>query len=455
MFVGGLLVLTLLAILAGIPVAFALAGTALLIALVAALSGGFDLILLMSLPSRFFGILQNDLLVAIPLFIFMGKTLEQTGMAQRLLTSLGSRLGERVGGVGLSVIMVGTILAASTGIVGATIVAMGMMSLPAMQAQGYPDSRACGLICASGSLGQIIPPSIVLIMLSDVLHAAYYEAQQEQGVFAPVPISVADLFAASLLPGLLLAGLYSLWHMATIQRQDMPSKPVGGAKVHAPRSPSDAFRDIVPALLLVCLVLGSILFGFATSSEAAGLGASGAMIIAFVQKTLSFAGLRQICRDTAAMTASIFLILLGASMFSLVFRGLGGDAMIMDSLQHLPGEGAMVLIASLFVMFVIGFFLDFVEILYVVVPIIGPAVLMTGVDPLWFGVLIALIVQTSFLTPPFGFALFYLRGVIPDSISTATIYRGVVPFIFLQIVAIVLVMVFPGIATWLPAILAG
>ncbi len=440
-------------LLLGYPVAFTLAGTALVFAGIGWVFDLFTFSLFGALPSRYFGVMVNEVLVAVPLFIFMGVMLERSRVAENLLETMGQLFGPLRGGLGLSVVFVGMLLAASTGIVGATVVTMGLLSLPTMLKARYDPRLATGAICASGTLGQIIPPSIVLILLGDILQGAYTQAQLALGNFAPRPVSVVDLFAGAFLPGLMLVLLYMGWIVlvAILRPSATPVVEV----------PADEQRSLLrrvllvmlPPTLLILAVLGSILAGIATPTESAAVGATGAMLLAASQGRLTLEVLREVMRATVRISCMVFVILLGASVFSLVFRGLGGEALVHDVLSAMPGGvfGAMVVVMAL--MFVMGFFLDFIEIIFVVVPIVGPVLLMMDLHPVWLGVMIAINLQTSFLTPPFGFALFYLRGVAPESVSTTDIYRGVLPFVVIQLAMLGILAAFPGLATWLPGVL--
>jgi tripartite ATP-independent transporter DctM subunit len=441
-------------LLAGFPVAFSLGGTALLFAFAGAIGGGFEAAFLSGLPSRIFGIMSNETLVAVPLFVFMGVTLERARIAQELLETLSSLFGSLRGGLGISVTLVGMLLAASTGIVGATVVTMGLLSLPTMLKRGYSAEVATGTICASGTLGQIIPPSIILVMLGDVMSSAYQQSQLAQGIFSPKTVSVGDLFAGALLPGLLLVFLYILYLVivAIFRPAAMPAHSTEGEPgVTAGRVIAALFAPLV----LIFAVLGSILGGFATPTEAAGVGAMGALLIATQRRALSMERLREIMRSTLRISSLVFLILIGASLFSLVFRGYGGDDGVRAILAALPGGVFGAMLVVMLVMFLLGFVLDFIEITFVVVPIVGPVLLAMGVDPVWLGIMIAINLQTSFLTPPFGFALFYLRGVAPASVTTGQIYRGVIPFVGIQLLALLILSAFPGFVTWLPGLLYG
>ncbi|MFN0024389.1 MAG: TRAP transporter large permease subunit [Parvularculaceae bacterium] len=506
-------------ILAGYPVAFSLAGTALLFAFLGLSFGVFDIAYLKPLPQRIYGAVTNSALIAVPMFVLMGVILEKSRIAEDLLDSMAKLFGTLRGGLGLSVTLVGALLAASTGIVGATVVTMGLLSLPTMLKRGYDPAFAAGSIAAAGTLGQIIPPSIVLILLGDVISNAYQKAQLEAGVFAPKAISVGDLFAGALFPGLMLVGLYLIYQIlvATFAGHKAPAIPAAeiGSRAEVWRA---ALKALPAPLLLIIAVLGSILGGVATPTEAASVGAVGALLIAgarlapakalltgrgaifasaaaillllgltsFVDLRLGREGssagdhagvylamalcailpwgiavsagqlakrkaLGAIADQTARVTTMVFTILIGAALFSLVFRGLGGDEAVHRALEALPGGVVGAMFGVMLVMFILGFFLDFIEITLVVVPLVAPALLKMGVDPIWLGVMMAVNLQTSFLTPPFGFALFYLRGVAPPEVTTLHIYKGVVPFIAIQLLALGILALVPGLATWLPA----
>ena len=444
-----LFVSVILVLLAGFPVAFTLGGTALIFAGIGALTGDFSDALLSGLPNRVFGIMTNESLVAVPLFVFMGVTLERARIAADLLDALGSLFGALRGGLGISVMLVGMLLAASTGIVGATVVTMGLLALPTMLRRGYSPEIATGTICASGTLGQIIPPSIILVMLGDVMTSAYQEAQLTMGIFSPKTVSVGDLFAGALLPGLMLVGLYVAYIVvvALLRPTVMP------AHVREPDervSIVKVLRALLPPLALIFAVLGSILAGLATPTEAAGVGAMGALLLASTRRQLNLDRLQEITRSTLKISSMVFMILIGASIFSLVFRGYGGDDAVRNLLESLPGGVIGAVMVVMLIMFLLGFVLDFIEITFVVVPIVGPVLLAMGIDPVWLGIMIAINLQTSFLTPPFGFALFYLRGVAPSTVTTAHIYRGVIPFVGIQIFALIILAIFPEIVTWLP-----
>ena len=504
-------------LLLGFPVAFTLGGVALAFAFIGMGLGIFDLRLLGGLANRYFGVMNNELMVAVPLFVFMGVMLERSKIAEALLETMGLMFGKLRGGLGLSVIFVGMLLAASTGIVGATVVTMGLLSLPSMLKAGYDPKIACGTICASGTLGQIIPPSIVLVLLGDILQGANTDAQLALGNFAPDPVSVIDLFAGAFLPGMMLVALYMLWVLIVGHLRPESCPPVqraaGDTEAMGPR----VVRVLVPPATLIVLVLGSILLGVATPTEAAAIGCVGAMLLAGravvgderkawpvyvaalcmvalvplvtifdlrMQRDVVPAGdmfaaviaglcilatcfglavsihrvyrsgiLTEVMQSTVKISAMVFVILLGASVFSLVFRGLGGDEIVEDVLKSMPGGAFGAMLVVMILMFVMGFFLDFIEIVFVVVPIVGPILLTMGLDPIWLGVMIAVNLQTSFLTPPFGFALFYLRGVAPASVTTMDIYRGIIPFVLIQVVGLILIASFPALATYLPSIL--
>ncbi len=441
-------------LLVGFPVAFSLGGTALIFAFLGVISGGFEAAFLSGLPSRIFGIMSNETLIAVPLFVFMGVTLERARIAEDLLETLSALFGSLRGGLGISVTLVGMLLAASTGIVGATVVTMGLLSLPTMLKRGYSPEIATGTICASGTLGQIIPPSIILVMLGDVMSSAYQQAQLAQGTFSPETVSVGDLFAGALIPGLLLVFLYILWLVITavFKPDAIPAHITSETdKVSIGR----VLNALAPPLILIFAVLGSILGGFATPTEAAGVGAMGAMLIALQRRALTIERLKEIMRSTLRISSMVFMILIGASVFSLVFRGYGGDDGVHAVLGALPGGVFAAVVVVMLVMFLLGFVLDFIEITFVVVPIVGPVLLSMGLDPVWLGIMIAINLQTSFLTPPFGFALFYLRGVAPQEVTTGQIYRGVIPFVAIQILALLILAALPGLVTWLPDKLYG
>ncbi|WP_029061483.1 TRAP transporter large permease subunit [Labrenzia sp. DG1229] len=499
-------------IMSGVPVLLAIAGASTLIALLAAMVGDFDLVFFQAVPQRVFGIMSNPLLLAVPLFVFMGLLLEKSQQAERMLKSLSTALGGNQSALGLSVVLVSALIAASTGIIGATIVMLGTIMLPALLKAGINRHMSSGLICASGTLGQIIPPSIVLILLGDQVSNAYFEAQQEAGNFAPDPVTVGDLFAGALLPGLLLVALYAGYVLFRLRRTDtQPDNTIDQSRITF----QELTWSIAPTLGLIIAVLGSILVGIATPTEAASVGVAGALLIsvggqggklarvalACALLAVSLLFLRQsgmlglvfeagkiswtvksiysvaltatvlgllvtistslvrngvllaALRETVTITGMIFGIVIAASILSLVFRGFDGDEHVAELLQALPGGAYGMLFLTMLVIFLLGFILEFVEIIFIVVPIVGPIILQTDISPVWFAVLIALNLQTSFLTPPFGFALFYFRSVAPEDIRTSQIYVAVIPFVAIQLLALGLVAVFPALATWLPGVL--
>jgi len=442
-------------LLLGFPVAFTLAGVSLMFGAVGMALGVFDPSNFGALPNRYIGFMTSEVLVAVPLFIFMGVMLERSNIAEQLLLTMGKLFGNLRGGLGMSVIVVGAMLAASTGVVGATVVTMGLISLPAMLRAGYDPKLATGVICASGTLGQIIPPSTVLIFMGDMLSGINSQVQMAKGNFAPTAVSVGDLFAGALLPGFMLVGLYLAYTIfkAITDPESCPATPV------PPEEKKDLLRQVVvsllPPMLLILSVLGSILGGIATPTEAASVGAVGAMILAALRWRLSFKTLRETTVATATITSMVFVILLGASVFSVVFRLMGGDNLVHEFLANLPGGPLMAVAVVMAIMFVLGFILDTFEIIFIVIPITAPVLLMLDVDPVWLGVIVGVNLQTSFLTPPFGFALFYLRGVAPDDLPTSAIYKGILPFVVLQIIAIAILFAFPSIVTWLPRLIAS
>jgi tripartite ATP-independent transporter DctM subunit len=439
-----------LVLLLGYPVAYSLAGTALIFAGIGAFLGVFDTSYLQAVPSRLFGIVSNQTLIAVPLFVFMGIMLEKSRVAEDLLLAMEQVLGRLKSGLAISVVLVGMLLAASTGIVGATVVTMGLLSLPTMLKKGYSPSFACGAICATGTLGQIIPPSIALVLLGDVLSGAFQQAQLSMGIFSPRSVSVGDLFVGALVPGFLLVAMYLLYVLVFASRQIDPSLEQSD---QAPISAGALFAALFPPLLLIFMVLGSILGGFATPTEAAGVGAAGALVLALINKKLNLQKLKDVMMSTTKVTSMVFLILIGASIFSLVFRGFGGEELIEELFASLPGGVFSAVLLVMVVIFLLGFILDFIEITFVVVPLVAPVLLAMGVDPIWLGIMIAVNLQTSFLTPPFGFALFYLRGVAPPEVKTSDIYRGVAPFIFIQLLLLACLAIWPNLVTWLPSLL--
>ena len=432
----------------GYPVAFTLAGTALAFATGGVLTGVFDAGFLSALPARIFGTVNNSTLIAVPLFILMGTILEKSRVAEELLDSMARLFGSVRGGLGISVVVVGMFLAASTGIVGATVVTMGLLSLPSMLRSGYSPSLAAGTICATGTLGQIIPPSIALVLLGDILSNAYQQAQLSMGTLNPKTVSVGDLFMGALIPGLILVAMYILYLLVQARLKPETAPP----STLEPVSAGVVLRGLIPPLGLIILVLGSILVGAATPTEAAGIGAIGALLLAIAKGQMGFVRLKDAMRQTLEITCMVFMILIGAAVFSLVFRGFGGEELIQTFFHGLPGGVMAATLVVMVVIFLLGFILDFIEITFVVVPIVGPILLAMGLDPVWLGIMIALNLQTSFLTPPFGFALFYLRGVAPESVTTSAIYKGVVPFILMQLALLIALWFWPGIATWLPSV---
>ena len=433
----------------GYPVAFVLGGVSLLFAVIGMFTGVFDPVFLQALPNRLFGIMNNQTLLAVPLFVFMGVMLEKSRVAEDLLESMSRLFGTLRGGLAISVCVVGALLAASTGVVGATVVTLGLLALPTMLRRGYDPAVATGTLAATGTLGQIIPPSIILVLLGDVLSSAYQQAQIRMGVFNPKTVSVGDLFIGALIPGMLLVGMYIAYLIvvALAQPKKLPALP---QEALGPIEWGRLFKALLPPLVLMGSVLGSILAGVATPTEAASLGAIGALLLTLLKGQFTVDRLREVSHGTAQISAMVFMILLGASLFSLVFRGFGGDVMIETVFAQLPGGVLGAFFLVMLVIFLLGFILDFIEIIFVVVPIVGPVLLSMGLDPVWLGVMIALNLQTSFLTPPFGFSLFYLRSVTPASVPTTTIYRGVLPFIAIQLIMLVVAYVWPGIITWLP-----
>jgi tripartite ATP-independent transporter DctM subunit len=438
-------------LLSGYPVAFALGGTALIFSLTGIITGSFDTVFLEALPNRLYGIMINQILIAVPLFVFMGVMLERSKIADDLLNTMARLFGPLRGGIAISVTLVGLLLAASTGIVGATVVTMGLLSLPTMLKRGYDPEISSGLICASGTLGQIIPPSIVLVLLGEVLSSAYQQAQLAMGNFSPDTLSVGDLFVGALFPGILLVGFYLIYValVAWLKPLSMPAIPKQAYEdsVHIIE---DVAVSLLPPIILIVAVLGSIIAGLATPTEAAAIGAVGAMLLAAIKKQLTPSNLREVVYSTTRITSMVFMIFIAASLFSLVFRGFGGDELVHRLLSSLPGGVFTAVFVVMLVMFLLGFVLDFIEITFVVVPIVAPVLFKMDVDPVWLGIMIAINLQTSFLTPPFGFALFYLRGVAPPEISTAQIYKGVVPFIMIQLLVMAMLAYWPAIATWLP-----
>ncbi|WP_333822387.1 TRAP transporter large permease [Pinisolibacter sp.] len=517
----GMFVAACVVLLAGYPVAVTLAGTAVIFAAIGWFAGVFDPTFLSALPQRVYGIMTNPVLVSVPLFVFMGVMLERSKVAELLLETMGRLFGRLPGGLGISVTLVGALLAASTGIVGATVVTMGLLSLPTMLRWGYDPKIATGSIAAAGTLGQIIPPSLVLVVLGDVLANAYQKAQTDMGNFAPDTVSVSDLFAGALIPGLVLAGLYVVYQavVAIVSPKSSPPAPEGLGRVTL----AEVAGALIPPVALVLCVLGSILFGIATPTEAASVGAVGTLLLAGQRRAphrgvvflvawgalglllvlassvdmrlgrgdtttaqsvaIAVAGLasavlaagvlfaafvcwkesvlRPVVETTTEITAMVFTIVIGATFFSLVFRGLGGEEMVTRYLEHLPGGSAGAVLIVMVAMFVLGFFVDFLEISYIVVPIAAPVLLKmpmpdgSPMSPVWLGVLMGVNLQTSFMHPPFGVALFYLRGVAPPEVKTTDIYIGIIPFVIIQLAMLWVLWQWPAMATWLPRLLYG
>ena len=434
-------------LLLGYPVALTLAGVGLGFAGIGLLSGIISVSTLGFVPIRLFDVMTTQTLVAVPLFVMMGCLLTQTRIGDDLITNLSRLFSHIPGGMGCAIIIVGLLMAASTGIVGATVVTMGLIALPAMLRQGYHPALATGLVCASGTLGQIIPPAIALVLLGDVISTAYQQAQFSIGVFNPKTVSVGHLLIGAVIPGLILVSLY-LSYLIILAWCKPALAP--GSRRKPDEKLAGLWWAVLPPLLLIMTVLGSILSGIATPTEAAGVGALGALVLALNQRRLSKDNLTKASQETLHTTAMVFFILIGASIFTLVFRSYGGDDLVRHLFEQMPGGRWGGLILTMLVVFGLGFLIDFIEIIFVVVPIVGPVLLTMGFDPVWLGLMIAINLQTSFLTPPFGFALFYLRGVTPPTVKTSDIYLGVVPFILLQLLLLVLLGVWPALATWLP-----
>jgi tripartite ATP-independent transporter DctM subunit len=428
MFIGALVL-----IFSGFPVAFSLGGTALIFAFIGVEMGYFDWHLLLAMPDRTFGIMSNFVLLAVPFFIFMGTMLEKSRLAEDLLTTIGQVFGPVRGGLALAVVFVGALLAAATGVVGASVVAMGMISLPVMMRYGYSKELSAGVITASGTLGQIIPPSVVLIVLAD-----------QMGV------SVGDLFRGALIPGIMLAGMYAVYcgGVALFQPRKAPALPPEARPDDVSKLMRRVALVLMPPLVLILLVLGSIFAGVATPTEAGALGALGAMGLAAVNRRLDWKAVRETADVTTRLTSMVLFLLIGSTAFALVFRGLNGDLWIEGLLTNLPGGVIGLLIVANLAIFILGFFIDFFEIAFIVIPLLVPAAALLGVDLIWFGVMIGMNLQMSFLTPPFGFALFYLRGVAPPGITTGQIYRGAVPFIIIQMIGLLAIILWPELVSW-------
>ena len=434
-----LIILICATLLLGYPVAFTLSGVSILFALACIPFGVFDASIFKSIPIRIFGIMNNVTLLAVPLFIYMGTILERSGIAAQMLKNMALAFKNIRGGLSISIIFVGALLAASTGIVGATVVTMGLMSLPIMMQQGYRKDFASGLVASTGTLGQIIPPSIALVLLGDVMSNAYQRAQNDMGIFSQKTVTVGDLFIGAIIPGAMICFGYLLY---TIYK-NFENKNIISDKSTLSISKVELIKTLGLPLSLIFIVLGSIIAGIATPTEASALGAMGALIISAINGKISASFIKETSQKTAIVSSMIFAILIGASIFSLIFRGIGGDEFIDLIFGSLPGGPYTALIFVLALVFLLGFILDFIEICYVIVPLVAPPLLIMGFDPVWLAILLAINLQTSFLTPPFGFSLFYLRGVADESIKTSEIYRGVIPFIFIQLLVLVLVLIFP------------
>lgn len=433
----------------GFPVAFALGGASLAFAGIGILFGAFDTPLLAGAFGRTYDAITNDVLISIPLFVFMGTVLERSKIAEELLTTMGQAFGKLPGGLGYSVVIVGALLAASTGIVGATVVTMGLISYPAMMRAGYHQPLVAGIITASGTLAQLIPPSTVLILVGSFMQGANVQVQAAKGNYAADPVTVVEIFVAAIIPGLLLAGSYLLWVVYIAWRHPQRVPPLNISDEERRTFKMRIVKVMIPPLLLIVAVLGSILTGFATATESATVGAVGALVLAAFNRQVNIDMLRYACRATMSMSGMIFLILIGAAIFSLVFRGLGGEKLADDVFSQLPGGAASATFVVLGLMFLLGFFIDTFEIIFIIVPIFAPVLLKLGVDPLWLSVMMGVVLQTSYLTPPFGYAIFYLQGTARD-LPVQQIYRGVVPFIILQVLFMFVLWFFPKIATWLP-----
>ena len=434
-----LLVFVCCALLFGYPVAFTLSGVSILFAIICIPFGIFDISIFKSIPLRIFGIMNNVTLLAVPLFIFMGTVLEKSGIASKMLKNMALAFRNIRGGLSISIIVVGALLAASTGIVGATVVTMGLMSLPILIQQGYKKDFSSGLIASTGTLGQIIPPSIALVLLGDVMSNAYQRAQNDMGVFSQKTVTVGDLFVGAIVPGILICLGYLIYTVYKNSKNiDIEFLPNAKSA-----SSSEILKTLALPLILIILVLGSIISGIATPTEASAIGAMGAILIAIIDGKFTLSFLKEASEKTAIVSTMIFTILIGASIFSLIFRGVGGDELIDLIFGSLPGGPYTALIFVLLLVFLLGFILDFIEICYVIIPLVAPPLLMMGFDPVWLAILLAINLQTSFLTPPFGFSLFYLRGVAHKSIQTSEIYKGVIPFIFIQLLILGLVLIFP------------
>ena len=435
-----LLIMICVALLMGYPVAFTLAGVSILFALICIPFGIFDPTIFKSIPIRIFGIMNNMTLLAVPLFIFMGTILEKSGIAAKMLENMADAFKNTKGGLSISIIIVGALLAASTGIVGATVVTMGLMSLPILINQGYEKSFSTGLVASTGTLGQIIPPSIALVLLGDVMSNAYQAAKYSTPSMSSQTVTVGDLFIGAIIPGIMICIGYLIYAIYK-NKNNAYLKDYSNEKSI---NKIEIIKTLALPVILIFSVLGSIFAGIATPTEASAIGAFGALIIALINRKINFKFLMETSEKTAVVSTMIFAILIGASIFSLIFRGVGGDELINLIFSIIPGGSYTALFFVLLIIFLLGFILDFIEICYVIVPLVAPPLLMMGLDPVWLAILFAIILQTSFLTPPFGFSLFYLRGVADESIKTADIYKGVVPFIIIQLCILFLVIIFPG-----------
>ncbi len=435
MFLGALVILGI-----GYPVAFSLGATAIVFGIIGVSLGIFDPIIIRAMPSRIFNVMSNYTLLAIPYFIFLGSMLEKSGLAEDLLDTMGILFGPIRGGLAIAVVVVGALLAATTGVVAATVVAMGLISLPIMLRYGYNKELACGVICAAGTLGQIIPPSVVLVVLGD-----------------QIGVSVGRLFLGSLIPGLLLAAALAFycWVVALLKPEMAPALPLSARSMSGAALAKRVFQVMIPPLLLIVAVLGSIFFGISTATEAGAVGALGATLLAAANRRLTWKNFIAVCDATMRATTMVIFILIGSTAFALVFRALSGDKFVFDLMANLPGGAWGFLVVSMLIVFLLGFFIDFFEICFIVIPLFVPVAKALGFDLIWFGVLLGANLQTSFLTPPFGFALFYLRGVAPAGITTGDIYRGVIPFIAIQLTIVIILIFFPQLALWLPAVSFG
>jgi tripartite ATP-independent transporter DctM subunit len=435
MFLGALVILGI-----GYPVAFSLGATAIVFGIIGVSLGIFDPIIIRAMPSRIFNVMSNYTLLAIPYFIFLGSMLEKSGLAEDLLDTMGILFGPIRGGLAIAVVVVGALLAATTGVVAATVVAMGLISLPIMLRYGYNKELACGVICAAGTLGQIIPPSVVLVVLGD-----------------QIGVSVGRLFLGSLIPGLLLSAALAFycWVVALLKPEMAPALPLSARSISGAALAKRVFQVMIPPLLLIVAVLGSIFFGISTATEAGAVGALGATLLAAANRRLTWKNFIAVCDATMRATTMVIFILIGSTAFALVFRALSGDKFVFDLMANLPGGAWGFLVVSMLIVFFLGFFIDFFEICFIVIPLFVPVAKALGFDLIWFGVLLGANLQTSFLTPPFGFALFYLRGVAPEGVTTGDIYRGVIPFIAIQLMIVVILIFFPQLALWLPAVSFG